>query len=111
MPEWIQGWRMTEDGTDGKDGKGTGALERYLRIALWVFLPVLPLFSVPPALAQNDLAQRIEARLNRIPFNRQLWGAARPRVEGQDQPVRWTRSRGCTPGRFSALWAGRSDHG
>jgi len=67
---------MTEDGTDGKDGKGTGALERYLRIALWVFLPVLPLFSVPPALAQNDLAQRIEARLNRIPFNRQLWGVA-----------------------------------
>lgn len=39
-------------------------------------LSALSALPALPALAQKDLAQRIDARLNRVPFNRQLWGIA-----------------------------------
>jgi len=88
MPGWIPEWPMIKDGKDGNDGRdardgrdgkegssGT-ALRQCLRVALLGFLPVLPLFPVVPVTAQTDLARRIDSRLNRVPFNRQLWGLA-----------------------------------
>ncbi len=58
MPEWTPGSRMTK--------------------ALGKALSVLAVFSVLslPAAAQTDVARRIDARLNTVPFNRQLWGIA-----------------------------------
>jgi len=56
MPEWIPEWRMIE------------------RVVLSV---ICALFALAvPATAQTDLARRIDARLNTVPFNRQLWGIA-----------------------------------
>ncbi|HEX2609701.1 MAG TPA: D-alanyl-D-alanine carboxypeptidase/D-alanyl-D-alanine-endopeptidase [Gemmatimonadales bacterium] len=45
-------------------------------IALPALLALLPLVPFSPLLAQKDLARRIDARLNVVPFNRQLWGVA-----------------------------------
>jgi D-alanyl-D-alanine carboxypeptidase/D-alanyl-D-alanine-endopeptidase (penicillin-binding protein 4) len=56
MPESIRGWRL---------------IKRVLAV-----LSALSALPALPALAQKDLAQRIDARLNRVPFNRQLWGIA-----------------------------------
>ena len=60
MLEWTLGWRMIR-----KDGK-------VAFLILLSFSPVLPVF---PVLAQSPAA-RIDARLNTVPFNRQLWGIA-----------------------------------
>lgn len=57
MPEWIPEWRMT---------RGLSVLS---------VLSALSALSAP-ASAQKDLPRRIEARLNTVPFNRQLWGIA-----------------------------------
>src|SRR5918997_4906938 len=74
---------MTEDSKEEKDGnegmerRGYGtALRRSLRIALLAFLACLSFFFVLPLLAQSDIPRRIDARLNTLPFNRQLWGIA-----------------------------------
>src|SRR5215210_3178415 len=56
------------DGNDGNDGK--------LWWLLTAFLAALPIFPVHPVLAQADVGRRIDARLNSVPFNRQLWGIA-----------------------------------
>jgi serine-type D-Ala-D-Ala carboxypeptidase/endopeptidase (penicillin-binding protein 4) len=53
---------------DGNDGKPW-----WLLTAL---LAALPIFPVQPVLAQADVGRRIDARLNTVPFNRQLWGIA-----------------------------------
>jgi D-alanyl-D-alanine carboxypeptidase/D-alanyl-D-alanine-endopeptidase (penicillin-binding protein 4) len=58
MPEWIRESRMTK-----------GAL------SIFSVLSVLSVLSVP-AVAQKDLARRIDARLDATPFNRQFWGIA-----------------------------------
>jgi serine-type D-Ala-D-Ala carboxypeptidase/endopeptidase (penicillin-binding protein 4) len=64
---------MTEGGEGGKSAKGGSTLIR-LRILLSA-VSALSAFSTP-AVAQTDLPRRIDARLNRVPFNRQLWGLA-----------------------------------
>ena len=64
------------NGKDGKDGKGGRARKRWVHSRILAFLTILPVFPILPVFAQHDLPQRIEARLNRIPFNRQLWGVA-----------------------------------
>jgi serine-type D-Ala-D-Ala carboxypeptidase/endopeptidase (penicillin-binding protein 4) len=58
MPGWIRESRMIK-----------GALS---------VLSVLSVFSIlsVPAVAQKDLARRIDARLDATPFNRQFWGIA-----------------------------------
>ena len=58
MPEWIRESRMTK-----------GALP------IFSVLSALSVLSVP-AVAQKDLARRIDARLDAMPFNRQFWGIA-----------------------------------
>jgi D-alanyl-D-alanine carboxypeptidase/D-alanyl-D-alanine-endopeptidase (penicillin-binding protein 4) len=56
MPEWIPGWRMTS------------------RLPSGLGISILLLgFAARPTAAQTS---RIEARLNTVPFNRQLWGIA-----------------------------------
>ena len=60
MLEWTLGWRMIR-----KDGK----------VAFLILLTFLPILPVVPVLAQSPAA-RIDARLNTVPFNRQLWGIA-----------------------------------
>jgi D-alanyl-D-alanine carboxypeptidase/D-alanyl-D-alanine-endopeptidase (penicillin-binding protein 4) len=60
----------------GKLGKVGKVGRRCLSAALLSFLPALPVFPVLPALAQKDLARRIDARIDAAPFNRQLWGVA-----------------------------------
>jgi len=60
MLEWIPEWPLTKARS----------------IALPALLALLPLVSFSPLLAQKDLARRIDARLNVVPFNRQLWGVA-----------------------------------
>src|SRR6476620_11254184 len=57
MLEWTLGWRMLR-----KDGK-------VAFLILLTFLPILPVLAQSPA-------ARIDARLNTVPFNRQLWGIA-----------------------------------
>src|SRR5687768_9485719 len=54
MREWIRGWRMIKA------------------------LPVLAVLSVlsVPAHGQREVARRIDARLNAVPFSRQFWGVA-----------------------------------
>src|SRR5688572_17395640 len=74
MREWIRGWRMIS-GKDGKEGKGGMAFRRRVIAALLSFLPAFPFLPALPAQAQS-LAKRIDARLDAIPFNRQLWGIA-----------------------------------
>jgi D-alanyl-D-alanine carboxypeptidase/D-alanyl-D-alanine-endopeptidase (penicillin-binding protein 4) len=75
MLESIREWRMIrKHGKDGKDGK-VGKVVASRTPVLWL-LTVLPVIPVFPVLAQQDLARRIEARLNTVPFNRQLWGIA-----------------------------------
>jgi serine-type D-Ala-D-Ala carboxypeptidase/endopeptidase (penicillin-binding protein 4) len=58
MPEWIRESRMTK-----------GALSIFSVLSVLSVLPV-------PAVAQKDLARRIDARLDATPFNRQFWGIA-----------------------------------
>ena len=60
MLEWTLGWRMIR-----KDGK----------VAFLILLSLSPVLPVFPVLAQSSAA-RIDARLNTVPFNRQLWGIA-----------------------------------
>jgi serine-type D-Ala-D-Ala carboxypeptidase/endopeptidase (penicillin-binding protein 4) len=63
---------MTRDRKDGK-------VRIWSRAALALSLHVLSasaVFPVLPVLAQDDVARRIDSRLNRVPFNRQLWGIA-----------------------------------
>jgi D-alanyl-D-alanine carboxypeptidase/D-alanyl-D-alanine-endopeptidase (penicillin-binding protein 4) len=52
-----------------KDGK----VLRTVALLLFAFVPVLPVF---PVLNAQSTGSRIEARLNAVPFNRQLWGIA-----------------------------------
>jgi D-alanyl-D-alanine carboxypeptidase/D-alanyl-D-alanine-endopeptidase (penicillin-binding protein 4) len=60
-----------------KAGNGATAPRRWLRALVVLALPIVPGFLVPPVLqAQTDLGRRIDGRLNRVPFNRQLWGLA-----------------------------------
>ena len=54
------------------DGRRGG--RRFLFSALSAFTALSALSA--PLSAQNDLARRIDARLNPVPFNRQLWGIA-----------------------------------
>ena len=78
MLEWTQGWRMIRDGKDGKRGQRRmlGSLPcALIRRALFC-LSVLPVFPVVPVLPAQSLAKRLDARLDRPPFNRQLWGVA-----------------------------------
>src|ERR687889_2635779 len=63
MPASIPGWRMIERPCS------------WLHL-LTVFLSVLAVVPVRPVLAQADVGRRIDARLNVVPFNRQLWGIA-----------------------------------
>ena len=82
MPGWIHEWRMTRG---GKGGEGGSELNRSRRswsrpagtrvISILSAFAILSAFSAPLN-AQTDLARRIDARLNRVPFNRQLWGLA-----------------------------------
>src|SRR4051812_15024777 len=60
MLEWIRGWRMTKK-------------ETWLLCLLSSLVSVVP---VQPAFGQADFGRRIDARLNTVPFNRQLWGIA-----------------------------------
>jgi D-alanyl-D-alanine carboxypeptidase/D-alanyl-D-alanine-endopeptidase (penicillin-binding protein 4) len=68
MRVWIPGWRMIKGGKDGvgKDGK---VLARRIVLVFLTFLPVLPAHA-------QSLARRIDARLDAVPFNRQIWGIA-----------------------------------
>src|SRR5918995_3720301 len=64
-------------GKDGKDGKvvaGSPVRRRMLRTLFC--LCVLPVLPVLPVLAAQSLTKRLDARLDRPPFNRQLWGVA-----------------------------------
>ena len=72
MPELTREWRMIE-----KVGE-VGELVRRAPRRVARVLAVLALLSgvATPAAAQTDLARRIDARLNTVPFNRQLWGIA-----------------------------------
>src|SRR6188472_4111999 len=79
MLEWTLGWRMIE--TAGKNWElakkikhGLQAVRGIRRVFLILlsFSPILPGF---PLLAQKPAA-RIDARLNTVPFDRQLWGIA-----------------------------------
>ncbi|HEX2251220.1 MAG TPA: D-alanyl-D-alanine carboxypeptidase/D-alanyl-D-alanine-endopeptidase [Gemmatimonadales bacterium] len=49
----------------------------------FLFLLVLSILAVSPALAQTSFARRIENRLNAAPFNRQIWGIALVDQSGQ----------------------------
>jgi serine-type D-Ala-D-Ala carboxypeptidase/endopeptidase (penicillin-binding protein 4) len=71
MLEWTPGWRMIKD---GQDGRSLPRGHRTFLPSLLIFL-ALPVFPARPVQAQS-LAQRIETRLNAVPFNRQLWGIA-----------------------------------
>ena len=66
---------MIEGGKGGKGGKDGKVLAKRIVLALFSFLPALPAFPVLPAHAQS-LARRIDARLDAVPFNRQIWGIA-----------------------------------
>ena len=68
---------MIRDGERGEGGED-GNVGRKWRSGLGVAvsaLSALSVFSVP-AVAQKDLKHRIDSRLDRPPFNRQLWGVA-----------------------------------
>jgi serine-type D-Ala-D-Ala carboxypeptidase/endopeptidase (penicillin-binding protein 4) len=67
---------LTEGGNGGKDGQRGRSLLRGVRVFLLALLPALSVFPIRPAFAQKDLAHRVDARLNALPFNRQLWGIA-----------------------------------
>jgi serine-type D-Ala-D-Ala carboxypeptidase/endopeptidase (penicillin-binding protein 4) len=56
-----------------KVGK-VGKVEKLHLLA--AFLTVLSVLPVLPVFAQTDVARQIDARLNTVPFNRQLWGIA-----------------------------------
>jgi D-alanyl-D-alanine carboxypeptidase/D-alanyl-D-alanine-endopeptidase (penicillin-binding protein 4) len=78
MPEWIREWRLIKDGEGGKDGKGGEVTTRGFQclsrgVLLSAALSALSVFS---ALSAQSLAHRIDARLNAVPFSRQLWGIA-----------------------------------
>ena len=85
MREWIRGWRMTRDGEGGRGrrrrkggetGRSCGGCERYGALPSSLLGPS-PSFSVLSAsAAAQSLAKRLDARLDRPPFNRQLWGVA-----------------------------------
>ncbi|MDQ3209479.1 MAG: hypothetical protein M3Q37_12855, partial [Gemmatimonadota bacterium] len=67
---------MIRDGKGGEDGKDAEGAHRWGRVwrgAVSVF-SVFSVLSVP-AQAQS-IAKRLDARLDRPPFNRQLWGVA-----------------------------------
>jgi D-alanyl-D-alanine carboxypeptidase/D-alanyl-D-alanine-endopeptidase (penicillin-binding protein 4) len=69
---------MIENGKDGKVGKVGKAFARWVAAAVFTspfVFPVLPVFPVFPVQAQS-LTKRLDARLDRPPFNRQLWGVA-----------------------------------
>src|SRR5918995_4016687 len=64
-------------GKDGKDGKvvaGSPVRRGMLRTVFC--LCVVPVLPVLPVLAAQSLTKRLDARLDRPPFNRQLWGVA-----------------------------------
>jgi serine-type D-Ala-D-Ala carboxypeptidase/endopeptidase (penicillin-binding protein 4) len=69
-----------KDGRDGKVGKcgnvriGPGRGAAIPRGILCLF--ILPFLPVLPVLPAQSLAKRLDARLDRPPFNRQLWGVA-----------------------------------
>jgi D-alanyl-D-alanine carboxypeptidase/D-alanyl-D-alanine-endopeptidase (penicillin-binding protein 4) len=67
-------------GKDGKDGKvvaGSPVRRGMLRTVFCLcVLPILPVLPVLPVLPAQSLAKRLDARLDRPPFNRQLWGVA-----------------------------------
>ena len=77
---------MTKDGKDGKGGKveltgsrwRSSVLRSLLCLLILPVLPVFPVFPVFPVLpvAAQSLAKRLDARLDRPPFNRQIWGVA-----------------------------------
>lgn len=62
MPEWIRGWRTTS---------GAAGRPRFLA-AVFAITAITP----STLIAQKDLKQRIDSRLDAPPFNRQLWGIA-----------------------------------
>jgi serine-type D-Ala-D-Ala carboxypeptidase/endopeptidase (penicillin-binding protein 4) len=63
-------------GKDGKDGKVAGSSVKRSMLRTLFCLCVLPLLPVLPVLPAQSLAKRLDARLDRPPFNRQLWGLA-----------------------------------
>ncbi|MFL5471130.1 MAG: D-alanyl-D-alanine carboxypeptidase, partial [Gemmatimonadales bacterium] len=73
---------IRKDGKEGRDGKDGevwshgGRLQRGLTWLLWLLSAFVAVVPVDPVLAQADFARRIDARLNTVPFNRQLWGIA-----------------------------------
>ena len=77
MREWTREWRMI-DGKVGEDGKGvrTGKHHRAIILRAVLCLSVLAAAPVIPDLPAQSLSKRIDARLDRPPFNRQLWGVA-----------------------------------
>jgi D-alanyl-D-alanine carboxypeptidase/D-alanyl-D-alanine-endopeptidase (penicillin-binding protein 4) len=69
------------DGNDGrgrKDGKDRTTGDQWSASILRVLfcLSILPVLPVLPVLPAQSLAKRLDARLDRPPFNRQLWGVA-----------------------------------
>ena len=69
---------------EGKDGKG-GKVGRVRITRSWLIpgilrplltLLILPVLPVIPILPAQSLSKRLDARLDRPPFNRQLWGVA-----------------------------------
>ena len=68
------------DGKDGKGGKGGKDAPGHQRstsiLRTLLCLLILPVIPVLPALPAQSLAKRLDARLDRPPFNRQLWGVA-----------------------------------
>jgi serine-type D-Ala-D-Ala carboxypeptidase/endopeptidase (penicillin-binding protein 4) len=75
MPEWTRGLHMTDRGGSSGSrravrGKGLGTFRMLVSA-----LSALSALSTS-ASAQSELARRIDARLNTVPFNRQLWGIA-----------------------------------
>lgn len=66
MRKWIPGWRMTKG---GQADRRTGGRR------LLVLLTALTASTALPASAQT-LQQRVDARLDSPPFNRQIWGVA-----------------------------------
>ena len=75
MREWTPGWRMIKAGQRGSGSAGQNkhvilSSAKDLSILLWA----LCVLSVP--VQAQSLAKRLDARLDRPPFDKQLWGVA-----------------------------------
>jgi serine-type D-Ala-D-Ala carboxypeptidase/endopeptidase (penicillin-binding protein 4) len=66
---------MIKDGEDGEGGRTT-VPRGWSGVRILSVLSVLSVFSAFSGLAAQSLARRLDTRLDRPPFNRQLWGVS-----------------------------------